>query len=195
VSDIVLTFRRREEAQRDRDELGDVIETARSEGTQKRFQFREREFDRIEVRTVGRQETEARAGACDGGVDLRLLVHREVIQDDHIAGSQRRHQHLFDVGEKTLIVDRPIEHGGRSQALGPQRRDHRLRLPMTARGVVVEARAAEAPTIAAQEVGRHPALVDEDVLACVAQRQPGAPLTTLGRDVSSPLFVGVDGFF
>ena len=66
---------------------------------------------------------------------------------------------------------------------------------MTARRVVVEARATGTPTVAAQEVGRHPALVEENVLACVAHRQPGAPLPTLDRDVSAPLFVGVNGFF
>jgi hypothetical protein len=66
---------------------------------------------------------------------------------------------------------------------------------MTAPGVVVEARAARTPPVAPQEIGRHPALVKEDVLPGVAQRQPRPPLPTLGRDVSAPLFVGVNGFF
>ena len=66
---------------------------------------------------------------------------------------------------------------------------------MTARGVVMQTRPARTPTIPAQQVRGHAALVEEDVLVGVVQRQPGVPVPALGRDVSAPLFVGVYGFF
>ena len=73
MSDIVLTFGWREERQRDRDEFGDVIKTARPDGTQKRFQFRERLFDGIEIGTVGWQKAEVRAAIEHVGASLRFL--------------------------------------------------------------------------------------------------------------------------
>jgi len=150
VLDIVATFGRHEECQRDGDELDDVIEAARSDGPQKRFQFREREFNGIEIRTVGREESEVRADAFDGGADFYLFVHNEVIKDDNIAGPQRRDQNLLDIREEARIVDRPIEYRGRPDPLGSQGRDHGLRLPMTARRMVVEARPARTPSVAPQ---------------------------------------------
>ena len=42
-----------------------------------------------------------RARLLDRGPHLGLLVDREVVEHDDIAGAQRRHQHLFDVGEET----------------------------------------------------------------------------------------------
>ena len=44
--------------QRDRNELHDLVEAARSRGAQERFQFGEGLFDRIEVWAVGREKTE-----------------------------------------------------------------------------------------------------------------------------------------
>ena len=66
---------------------------------------------------------------------------------------------------------------------------------MTARRVVVQARAARTPPVAAQQVGRHAALVQKHILTGIVQRQPVPPLPPLRRDVSAPLFVGVYGFF
>ena len=71
MPDEVAAFLACEEVQRDRDELDDLVEGARSRGSEKGFQLRKCEFDRIEIRTVGRQEAEARAHALDGGLHLR----------------------------------------------------------------------------------------------------------------------------
>ena len=87
------------------------------------FSFANAMFDRIEVGTVGRQKAELRADGFDGRADLRLLVDREIVEHDDIAGPQRRDQHLLDVGEKARRVDRPIEDGRRREPVQPQRGD------------------------------------------------------------------------
>src|SRR5438094_325028 len=74
VSDVVPTLGRREERERGSGERGDVVEGARSRGTQERFQFRERHLDRIEVGAVGRQKSDLRAGGFDGRAHLWLFV-------------------------------------------------------------------------------------------------------------------------
>lgn len=113
----VEAFARREKLERDPDELDHLVVAAGSRGPQKRFQLRKREFDWIEIGTVGREKPEARADPFNGRLDLRLLVHREIVEDDDIAGTQRRDERLLDVGKKTGIVDRAIEDHGRVDAV------------------------------------------------------------------------------
>ena len=191
----VAALARREELQRDRDELDDLVEAAGSGGPQKRFQLRKRELDRIEIRTVGRQKAEAGADAFDRRLHLRLLVYGEVIEDDHVTRLEGRDEHLLDIGEKCGIVDRPIEDGRRLEAVDAQRRDHGVRLPVAIRRVVAEPEPARAPAIPAQQIGGDAGLVNEDVAARVVQRQRVLPMPPRRGNISAPLFVGEYRFF
>ena len=195
MSDVVPTFGRREEREGGSDEGGDLGEAARPRGSRERFQFGERKLDRVEVGTVGREKSELRPGGFDGRPDLRLFVHSQVVEDDDVAASQCGHQHLLDVGQKTGIVDRAIEHGWRTQTLRPQPHDDGVGLPVPARRVIAESQAPETPTIAAEKVGRDAAFIKKDVLPRVAERQPVSPAAPLSGDVGPPLLVGVDRFF
>jgi hypothetical protein len=150
VSDVVPAFGRREEGERARDEFKDVLEAAWSESTQKGFELRECEFNRIEIGTVGRQEAELRPGAFDRRADLRLFVHGEVVQDDHVTSPKRGHEDLLDVGEKAGIVDRTIEHRRRGEPVQPQGGNEGLCFPVTTRCVVVETDSAGTSAVAAQ---------------------------------------------
>ena len=102
-----------------------MVIAAWAQRAQKRFEFREGLFDRIEVGTIRREKSDARAHARNRGMDRRLFVDREVVQDDDIAGPERGHEHLLDVGQERWVVDRPVEDGGRREALEAQRRDDR----------------------------------------------------------------------
>ena len=61
--------------------------------------------------------------------------------------------------------------------------------------MIVDAVAPQTPPIAAEQVRRDAAFIEKDVLAHVAERQPGPPAAALSRDVEPPLLVGVDRFF
>jgi len=113
----VETFVRCEEVERDRDELEHLLVAARSRSPQERLQLRKREFDRIEIGTVGREKPEARSDPFNRRLDVRLLVHRQIVEDDHIARSQCGHERLFDVREEARIVDRSIEDDGRVETI------------------------------------------------------------------------------
>jgi hypothetical protein len=78
------------------------------------------------------------------------------------------------------------------QTVGPQPHDDRVRLPVPARRVIVEARAPETPPIAAQEVGRDATFIEKDVPSRVAEREPVSPPAAFSGDISAPLLVGVD---
>jgi len=146
----IQAFRRREELQRDRDELDDLVEAARSRRPQECFQLRKREFDRVEVRTVRWQEPEPRADGFNRGLDFGLLVHREVVEHHDVARAKRRDEHLLDIGEKRGVVERSVKHGGRREAVDAERGDDRVRLPVPAGRVIAEAQAAPAAAIAPQ---------------------------------------------
>lgn len=195
MPDEVEALARCEQLQRDRDELDDLVEVARLRGPQKRFQLRKRELDRIEIGTVGRQKPEPRADAFDRGLDLRLLVHREIVQDDDLTRAQRGHQHLLDVGQECGIVDRPIEDRRCVKTLDPQRGHDRVRLPMAIRRVVAQTEPTRAAAIPSQQVGRDTRFVDEDVAARIVERQRVLPAATGRGDISAPLFVGEYRFF
>jgi HNH endonuclease len=117
VARVGHAFVRREELERNRDEAADLFVAARTSGAQEGLQFGEREFDRIEVGTVRRQEPKVRAQALDGGADLWLLMGREVVEHDDIPAVQGRREHLLDVRQETGTIDRPVEDGGRAQAV------------------------------------------------------------------------------
>ncbi len=195
MSDVVSTFGRGEEFKGGRDQGVDVIERTRARGAEERFQFRERLFDRIEIRTVRRQESERGAGVFNGRAGLRLSVDGEVIEHDHVAGPQRRHEHLVEVGQKAGVVDRPIKHGGRGEAVRAERGDHRVRLPVSAGGVIVQPYAAGTPSGAAEQIGGDATLVKKDVLPHITERQPVPPASARRGDVRASLLFGVDRFF
>ena len=145
---VVGAFIRREEAQRGRDQSAYVVVASRARGAQERFQLGEGELDRIEIRTVRRKESNARARLLDGHPHLGLLMNGEVIEYDDIARAQSGNQDLFNVGKETRTIDGPIEHGGRAEALETERGDHGVRLPVTAGSVIMEPCAAWAPAVA-----------------------------------------------
>ena len=191
----VEAFLRREELQRDCDKLDDLVEGARSRGAEEGFQLRKRELDRIEVRTIGWEKAETGPDAFNGGLHLRLLVDHQVVEDDNVAGAQRGHQHLLDIGEERRIVERAIEDRGRLQSIETERRDDGVRLPMPARRVIAQPLAAGTSAIATQQIGRDARLVEEEIAPRIVQRQRVLPAPARRSDISAPLFVGVYRFF
>ena len=195
MPDEVRAFLRCEEPDRGPHEGDDLVEVARPRGPEERLQFRKRELDGIEVRTVGREKSHERTGLLDRRLDRELLMDREVIEHHDIAGPESGHQHLLDVGEECGVIDRAVEDGGRVQAIPTQGGDHRVGLPVAARCVITEPEAARAAAVAAEQVGGDAGFVEKDVVPGIAQRLEVLPAAPCGRDVSAPLFVGVDRFF
>ena len=195
MPDKISTFSGSEEAERDGDQVADVVKGPGTCRPDERFEFREGQFDRIEIRAVGRQEAELGADGFDRRAHRRLFVDREVVEHHHIARVQCGHQHLLDIGEKRRIVDRPVEDGRRPKAVEAQRRHDRMRLPMTAGRVIVEADAAQAAAVPAQQIRRHAAFIQKHILLHVAERLPGLPLPSGRRDIRPALLVGVYRFF
>ena len=114
------------------------------------FQLGKGQLDRIEVGTVGREKAQLRARRFNRRANRRLFMDREIVEHHDIARTYDRHEHLLDIRQKRGVIDRPIEDRRRRQPVQPQAHDHGMRLPMTARGVIMQARTAGAAAIAAQ---------------------------------------------
>ena len=152
-------------------------------------------FNWIEIRAVGWQQPHERTDRFEVGTHVGMLVDGEIVEHDDIARPQARREDLLDVGQEARLIDRAIKDGGRGEPAESQPHDERVRFPMAARGVITESRAARASAIAAEQIGRYAAFVEEDILAHVAQRLPGTPALARDHDVRPALFVGVYGFF
>lgn len=190
-----MTLSRCEEIECQPHERRDVIEAAWPRCPEERFEFRERELDRVEVRTVRRQKSELCTRGLNRRANGRLFVRRQIIEDHHVAATQGRREDLFDIRQEARAIDRVIEDRGCRQAVDAERRDHGVHLPLAARRVIAEPRAAGTPTVAAQQVGRDPAFIEKHVLRGVVDRLPVAPPPALSGDVGPALFVGVNRFF
>ena len=191
----VGTFVSREERQRSRDQCADLVKGARPRRAEEGFQFGERQLDGIEVGTVGRQESHLRAASFNRRSHLRLLVGGQVVEDDDIAGPQRRHEDLFDVREERRTIDGAIEDRGCAEAIEPQCRDHGVRLPVTAGRVIAHTRATRTAAIASDEIRGDATFIEKNVVSKIAERLPLPPAAPLSGDVGPPLFVGVNRFF
>ena len=195
MPDEVEAFARREEAQRVRDEVDDLVEAARSCGAQEGFELGKGHFDGVEVWTVRRQEAQARADPLNRGLHLRVFVDGEIVEHHHVAGLQGRDEDLLDIGEKRGVVERAVEDRRGPETPDAQRGDHRVRLPVAAGGMVPKSRTARAAAIPPQQIRGDAGLIDEDVAARVVDRLRVAPVPAGGRDIRSALFVGVNRFF
>lgn len=59
---------------------------------------------------LGAQEEKVRRpGRPDGFADRSDLVAAVIVQDDHVAGRERRDQHLFDMGAGDIPIDVTIQ--------------------------------------------------------------------------------------
>jgi hypothetical protein len=195
VPNEIAAFGGCEEAERDRDQIAHVVKRPRTRGSDEGFQFREGEFDRIEIWAVRRQEAELRADGFDRCAHRRLFMDGEIVEHDHIAGAERGDQDLLDVGEKRRIVDRPVEDGRGGEAIEAQRRDDGMRLPMTAGRVVEQACAAQTAAVPTQQIRRDPAFIQKQILRHMAERLPRLPLPPGRSDFRPTLLVGVYRFF
>jgi hypothetical protein len=162
-------------------------------GGQDVLEFGEDLLDRIEIGAVGRQEDHVRSHGADRGARRLALVASEIVENDDVAGVERRGEDLLDVSREALAIDRPIEDAGRIDPVATQGSDEGQRLPVTVRDIRPEPRASCAPAPYWRHVGLGPSLIgpsliDEDetrrIDAAWRYRQRSRLRATSGRSCS-----------
>jgi hypothetical protein len=89
-------------------------------------------------------------------------VGAEIVHNDDIAGLQCRHQHLLDIGEEALAIDRPVNDAGRGDAVMPECRKEGHCTPMAVRDLSPKREPTSPPAMGTGHVGLCPRLIDED---------------------------------
>lgn len=157
-------------------------------GAQDRFQFGKAQLNRVEVWTVGWQMPERRAGGGDGLADAGDMMRGEIVGHDDVPRAQRRDEYLRDVGEEAVPLHRPVEDAWGGQPGHAEPRDEGAGLPMAQRRVIGHPLAAQAATIAANQVRRDAGFVEKDEACWVNGRRPGLPLLPRREDIRAGLF-------
>ena len=113
------------------------------------FELAEREFNRVKIRRVRRQVAQANPLFFRNFIQAVHFMHRQVIEDHHIARPQGGPEDLVQVGRKYVPIDGPVHTQQGPEAVGGQRSDerhvwaavqrHGLVQPLTARGTPVAA--------------------------------------------------------
>ena len=157
--------------------------------------FGEQLFDRIEIGRVGRQEGQPRISGQDCFSHSPGLVTGEIVDDDDVAGFQRGDEHLLDIGEEQLAVDRAVDDAGRSQAVATQSGEERHCPPAAIRGVSFEPLAPRPPASERRHVGLDPGLVNKHQAGRIEPGLNIAPAAAAAQDVRTRLFGREQAFF
>jgi len=164
-------------------------------GAEQCFEFGESLLDRVQVGTVGRQIQQACAGTLDCLTNAGDLVRAKPIHDHDIAAPQRGNQHLLDIGEEGLAVDRPIEHAGGNQAIAAQTGDEGRGIPVPVRHSIDQPMTHSRPAVKPGHVGLGPGLVDEDQPGRIKRPLAVAPFRTSCDDVRTILLARPERLF
>ena len=173
----------------------DLLEAAGVGLSQQRLELGERLFDRVQVRTVGRQIEQLGAHRADRSADRWVLMAGQIVHDHDVAWSEGWDQELLQPGEETLGVDRAIQDAGRDDAVPSQSGHEGECLTRAVRHFADQTLTSGAATMQAGHVGLHPGLIDEDQTGRSNLALPLMPLAPSAGDVSAILLAGAQAFF
>lgn len=154
------------------------------------FELGEGLFDGIEVGAVGWQVAKRRAGPLDRFFDASDFVTGEIVHDDDIAPAQGRSEKVFDIGQETRSVHRPIEHAGRGDLIVTQGGNECCCHPMAVRHRCDEALTARRASIKPRQIGLCSRFINEDKIFGVQIGLACTPFVAGLGDIRAVLFGG-----
>ena len=110
-----------------------VLQRASGGLAQMGFEFGERQFDRIQIRAVGRKVAHFCPASGEEALDTGDLVGGEVIQDQCVTRTQLGAEHVLQVSGEGVGVNRPFDQKGSGHTLMAQGGEEGGALPMTVR--------------------------------------------------------------
>src|SRR5580658_79782 len=150
------------------------------------FEFREGQFNWVEVRTVGRQITQAHA------LDL---VRGQIVQNERVARLQAGPEHLLEINREDLRIDWSVHQKRGFNLLLAQGRNEGGTLPMTVGHRTPTALAAGAPAIQPGQLGVQAGFIDKNQPADIPTALLAPPQRPRPFNVGPVLFGGARRFF
>jgi hypothetical protein len=124
-----------------------------------------------------------------------VLVTAQVVHHHDVARTQGRHQELNHPGQKTLAIDRSVEHARGNDPVTAQARDEGQRLAITVRYFGDQPLAFGTASVQPGHVRLRPGFIDEDQSSGGDLVLVSLPLPAPTRDISAILLAGVEAFF
>jgi hypothetical protein len=162
---------------------------------QKRFEFAEDLFDRVEVRRICREKKCRRVRRLDRFYHTGHFMSPKVIHDDNVVAIERRGQTLFDIGEKYPSVDRTINHERCDDSIVAQAGYQTDRLPMPMRNGADQPFTAMATAPQPYHLGAGASFVDEHQSGRIKHELLSPPASARSGYVRPLLLRGVQAFF
>lgn len=195
MPEVVAAFGRVKERQTVTDGGPEFGDGAAAGGPKQPFQLRKPEFDRIEVRTIGRQIPEWRAGGFDSLLHPFDVMGRQVIHDDDVTLAQRGREDLVQIGEEGVAIHRSIEQSRCGQTIDAEGADKRAGVPVLMGRVIVDTAPSPAAPVATDQVGRRATFIKKYEAFGINRRGGRLPRAARGGDVGAVLFGRAHRFF
>lgn len=195
MPDVVLTFCGMEEIEQFADPLPELVAVSFSGFSQQRLEFCKSHLDWVQVRRVRRQEQQPGPGIADGGLDISVLVARQIVHDDEIAGLQLGDEKLPYILGEDDAVHRSVYHQRCNDPGGAEPRSEGCRLPVAIRGKALDPLSARPAAMAPDHVGGGACLIYEDQPAPRKAVLDAPPLRPLARNVRAFLLGCEQAFF
>ena len=103
MTDVVATFGGGEARQTLAEERPERVDRSAAGLADDGLELGEAQLDGVEVGAVGREEAQRRADGFNGVAHAVDFVSGEIVGNHDVAGLQRRHEDLFDVGEEADV--------------------------------------------------------------------------------------------
>ena len=136
-----------------------------------------------------------RACCPDGVSNGFAFVTAEVVEDNDVAGFERRDEKLLHIGGETDGVDGAIENHRGVDPVMAERGKKGQGLPMAVRHLRIEPLPAPAPAMGACHVGLGPGLVDKHQALGIDLPLVALPTLAPPRNVRPVLLAGKHAFF
>src|SRR5713226_6274272 len=162
---------------------------------QQRFEFAERQLDRVEVRRVLRQVADCRTRLLNCLSDTGDLVSSVVINHDDIVASERWNQTLLDIGPKYLTSHGPLDDHWRRHFIVTQRGHEGDRLPFSERHVAYHPDAPRSPSSEPHHIGADRSFVDKHQPGGIKHTLLSNPTAARSGHIRSLSFCGLQAFF
>lgn len=159
------------------------------------FEFCEGLLDRIEIRGIGREQPQLRAGRLNRLAHTGDPVGGKIVHCHNLAGRERRHQTLFEICEENFTIHRGVDDERRGHPILAQAGNESGHLPMAVRHFGDKPLAARTASAQPGHVGRGAGLIDEDKPARIKPRLLLLPVRACRANVCAVLFGRVQAFF
>lgn len=152
------------------------------------LEFSESHFDWIQVGAIGRQEEEPGTAFSEDSLCLFAFVAREIVENDDVAGTERRRKLGFDIGLENVPVHRRVDDPWSGQSITTERCDEGLGFPVSERRHGFQALATPGSSAQPCHFGRRCRFINKDKTMGVlahARLPMGAPYSTFIAEFSA----------